>query len=150
MKFSVHSIRRNECNNDGHSPRLFLDHCMAFRCRLLERFPGFECLCVTYCKHFAVNGTQPNEGGRRGQRGEGWWAFDAILNRRRTLCLMFGHVFRPGHAFCYHFPCTFVRLKCCFSARVTAQSSRWLANDLTRADAVNRASCRCLRKGCLI
>lgn len=32
---------------------------------------------------------------------------------------MFGHVFRPGHAFCYHFPCTFVRLKCCFSARAT-------------------------------
>lgn len=37
----------------------------------------------------------------------------------RTLCLMFGHVFRSGHAFCYHILCMFARLKCCFSACAT-------------------------------
>lgn len=76
---------------------------------------------VTHCKHFAVGGTRPNttkgKGGRSKNGCQGWWAFDAILNRWRILCLMFGHVFRLGHAFCYHFSCTFVRLKCCFSAR---------------------------------
>jgi len=116
---------------------MFLDHRAAFRHRLAERFPGFsECGCVTHRKHFAADDTQPTQrdegggggvgaGGRtarcaqgvRGRGCQGWRVFDAILNRLRTLCLMFGHVFRPGHAFCYHFPCTFVRLKCCSSAR---------------------------------
>lgn len=49
------------------------------------------------------------------------------------VCLMFGHVFRLGHAFCYHFSCTFVRLKCCFSA----PPSGLFANGLTRADDIN-------------
>lgn len=153
MKLSVHSAT-SATPVDGHSPRLFLDHCTAFRYRLPERFPEFQCPCnvlQTFCRQrHAVERRIKGEGGR-GRRGyQGWRAFDAILNRWRTLCLMFGHVFRPGHAFCYHFPCTFVCLKCCFSARTTAQSSRWLANDLTRADCVYRMSCRCLRKGCLI
>lgn len=135
----------------GHSPRLFLDHCMAFRHRLPARaFPGPLNARVTHCKHFAVGNTQSNgeeRGGERkkgvqGKRGRGGgeryrgWVFDAILNRWRTLYLMFGHVFRPGHAFCYHFPCTFVRLKCCFSARETTQSSG-VARNTSSTRAVN-------------
>lgn len=42
---------------------------------------------------------------------------------------MFGHVFRSGHAFCYHILCMFARLKCCFSARATHSL---LHSDLTR------------------
>lgn len=137
-----------------HSPRLFLDHCTAFRYRLLKRFPGSECPCnalQTFCRHAVVRTMMKR--GRKGRRGyQGWWVFDAILNRWRTLCLMFGHVFRPGHAFCYHFPCTFVRLKCCFSARATTRSHRggsqtaWHEPIPSMED--SPSYCRCLRKEC--
>lgn len=56
--------------------------------------------------------------GKRGWGEEGW----QTISTGRTLCLMFGHVFRSGHAFCYHILCMFARLKCCFSARATHPS----------------------------
>lgn len=102
---------------------------------------------VTHRKHLAVGcsrgreGEQPPEaGGERRGRGTARdeTGFRCDSNRWTTLCLMFGHVFRPGHAFCYHFPYTFVRLKCYSSARARARahhdvqsSAGWLAYDST-------------------
>lgn len=51
---------------DGHSPRLFLDHCTRFRHRL-HVFPRFECPCNVLQTFCAVGGTRE---GRR-VRGEG-------------------------------------------------------------------------------
>ena len=79
---------------------------------------------VTFCKHFTVAGEQ-----LIGATGVGT---EGRLRRFRPVghcALMFGHVFRSGHAFCYHILCMFARLKCCFSARATYSL---FATDLTR------------------
>lgn len=90
----------------------FLGHRRAFR----EQFTG----AVSPASEWPCNVLQTfYRGGQRspgGASGEGGWQ---TISTGRTLCLMFGHVFRSGHAFCYHILCMFARLKCCFSARAT-------------------------------
>lgn len=53
---------------------------------------------------------------------------------------MFGHVFRSGHAFCYHILCMFARLKCCFSARATQRRPAALSRRMTRASSIHDSS----------